>query len=120
MIDIMMFLLVFFILITLRMIAGTGIQLDLPFSSTPQPLTSVKVTIGVKKDGTMFVEGKPITAPALKGNLQQLKQANKVDVVIAGDKAVSLQTLLNVMDIVRSAGINAVGIATKPEEPSSS
>ena len=34
MIDIMMFLLVFFVVISVRMIAGTGVEMDLPGSST--------------------------------------------------------------------------------------
>ena len=36
--------------------------------------------------------------------------------VLAGDKDVSLQTLLGVMDTVRSAGITTVGIAAKGEK----
>ena len=38
MIDIMMFLLVFFMLATLKMIQGAGIKLDLPQSSTAEQL----------------------------------------------------------------------------------
>ncbi len=55
MIDIMMFLLVFFIVITLRMIQGTGIQLDLPSSKTTQELKPTHITVGVQKDGAMYV-----------------------------------------------------------------
>ena len=116
MIDIMMFLLVFFMVITLHMIAGSGIQLDLPGSSTVQSLASVKITIGVEKTGAIYVEGKPVSRTELKARLDEFKKSNKVEVVIAGDKAVSLQTLLYVMDIVRDAGITAVGIAAQNEE----
>jgi biopolymer transport protein ExbD len=40
-----------------------------------------------------------------------LKENRKVAVIIAGDKDVQLETLINVMDSIRGAGINSVGIA---------
>jgi biopolymer transport protein ExbD len=115
MIDIMMFLLVFFIVITLRMISGAGIQLDLPGSATTQDLPPSKVTVGVKRDGALFVDGRQLSAEELQGILERDKKAGQVEVVIAGEKEVSLQTLLHVMDIARRAGITAVGIAAKSE-----
>jgi biopolymer transport protein ExbD len=115
MIDIMMFLLVFFMIVTLKMIAGSGIRLDLPGSATGQQLSSEPVTIGVQRDGTMYVDGKPTGAPELRAKLAQAKRSKRVEVVIAGDKAISLQTLIGVLDIVRSAGITAVGLATKTD-----
>jgi biopolymer transport protein ExbD len=117
MIDIMMFLLVFFIMITLTMIAGSGIPLDLPSAKTAQQLESTKITVGVDRTGALFVEGKGIDPVALKQRLQSAQgEGKKLDVVIEGEKAVPLQVLLGVMDIVRSVGITAVGIATKPEQ----
>jgi biopolymer transport protein ExbD len=115
MIDIMMFLLVFFMIVTLKMIAGSGIRLDLPGSATAQELPSVRVTIGVERDGTLYVDGKPTGAPELRARLTGAKRSNRVEVVIAGDKGISLQTLIGVLDIIRSAGITAVGLATKPD-----
>ena len=46
MIDIMMFLLVFFVVISLKMIAGTGLDMELPGSATTQELkTSIPVSV---------------------------------------------------------------------------
>jgi|LNFM01.1.fsa_nt_gb biopolymer transport protein ExbD len=119
MIDIMMFLLVFFIMITIDTIAGSGIALDIPNSKTPQVLKDSQITIGVQKEGAMFVQGKPITPEALTERLKADKAKGNVDVVIAGDKEVPLQKLLDVMDLVRAEGINSVGIAASktPQNP---
>jgi biopolymer transport protein ExbD len=111
MIDIMMFLLVFFIMITIDTIAGSGIALDIPNSKTTQPLKNTQVTIGVQKDGALYVKGKATTPEALGELLKAAKEQGKVDVVIAGDKEVSLQKLLDVMDVVRANDITGVGIA---------
>lgn len=114
MIDIMMFLLVFFVVISLRMIAGTGVAMELPGSATTQQIKSSSVTVGVTKTGETAVEGKPLSADALRAKLAALKPP--VEVVLAGDKDVSLQALLSVMDIVRGAGITTVGIAAKADK----
>jgi len=116
MIDIMMFLLVFFVLIAVRMIAGTGIPLDLPGSKSTQELKASTVTIGVTKTGDTVIDGKTLAPEELKAKLGTLKKDKPVDVVLAGDKDVSLQTLMKVMDTVRGAGITTVGIAAKAEK----
>ena len=115
MIDIMMFLLVFFVIISLQMIAGTGIALEIPGSKTTQEIKSSTLTIGVSKDGEVVVDGEPVTPEALGAKLVELKQQNTLDVVIAGDRDTSLQQLMGVMDTVRGAGINSVAIAAKAE-----
>ena len=116
MIDIMMFLLVFFVIITLKMIAGTGVAMELPGSTTTQELKTSTVTVGVTRSGEIVIDGKPVTAAELRDRLRALKRDQPVDVVLAGDKDASLQTLLTVMDSVRSAGITSVGLAAKAEK----
>ena len=116
MIDIMMFLLVFFVVISLKMIAGTGLDMELPGSATTQELKTSTITVGVTKAGATVVEGKTLTPEALKERLVALKKAQPVEVVLAGDKDVPLQMLIQVMDTVRAAGITTVGIAAKAEK----
>ncbi|WP_028312970.1 ExbD/TolR family protein [Derxia gummosa] len=112
MIDVMMFLLVFFVLIMLEMIQGAGITLDLPQSTTAQQLETVKISIGVAKDGAIYLEGQPITDDALTARLRELAASKKVDVIISGDKNGAYQNIIKVMDLVRAAGISAIGLAT--------
>lgn len=115
MIDIMMFLLVFFVVISLNMIAGTGIPLEIPGSKTTQQIRASTITVGVTRDGKTVVEGRTVNAEELRSRLARLKQDGPIDVVLAGDKDASLQTLLAVMDSIRGAGISSVGIAAKAE-----
>ena len=116
MIDIMMFLLVFFVIVTLKMIAGTGVAMELPGSATTQELKTSTITVGVTKSGEVVIDGKTVTAAELRDTLRALKQDKPIDVVLAGDKDASLQTLLTVMDSVRAAGITSVGLAAKAEK----
>ncbi|MGH7821256.1 MAG: ExbD/TolR family protein [Candidatus Binatia bacterium] len=116
MIDIMMFLLVFFVVISLNMIAGTGIPLEIPGSKTTQQIKASTITVGVTRDGKTVVEGRTVSGEELKNRLVQLKQDGPIDVVLAGDRDASLQTLLAVMDSIRGAGISSVGIAARAEK----
>lgn len=118
MIDIMMFLLVFFVVITLQMIAGTGVEMELPGSKTTREIKSATVTVGVTRDNKIVIDGETISQEALTEKLVELKKDQKISVIIAGDKDVALQTLIRVMDSVRGAGINSVGIAATAEQAS--
>ena len=112
MIDIMMFLLVFFILATLKMIQSSGITLDLPKAATANQLEAVKVTIQVDKAGQTLLDSQPIARDALIAHLRGLLNEKKVDVVIAGDKGTAYENIVKVMDIVREAGVTAIALVT--------
>ncbi|WP_341314912.1 biopolymer transporter ExbD [Paraburkholderia sp. IMGN_8] len=112
MIDIMMFLLVFFMLVMLRMIQGTGLKLELPQSSTAARLDTVTVTVGVEKDGELHLDRNDISAPQLTARLKDMEATKQVNVTIAGDKGVEYETIIKTMDLVRSAGISSVALAT--------
>ena len=116
MIDIMMFLLVFFVVISLNMIAGSGVLMEIPGSKTTQQLKVSTITVGVTKDGRVVVAGKTLDPDQLKARLNELKKDGPVDVVLAGDKDVPLQMLLGVMDTIRGSGISSVGIAAIAEK----
>jgi biopolymer transport protein ExbD len=115
MIDIMMFLLVFFVMIVLRMIPDSGVTLALPGASTAQPLPHTQVVIIMDKTGALHVKDQVMTPDALETYLQGVKATNDTDVIVAGDKGTTLQQLMSVMDLTRKAGITNIGIATKDQ-----
>jgi len=113
MIDIMFFLLVFFIMITLHMIPNSGISSQLPQSSTAQQLPHPKLLVNLQADGDIKVDGKEITLQELTANLAAQPHPEKTVVTIAGAKAVSLQHLLGVMDACRKAGVSDISVAAR-------
>tara|TARA_B100000575_G_C23083204_1_gene624126 strand:- start:917 stop:1333 length:417 start_codon:yes stop_codon:yes gene_type:complete len=113
MIDIMMFLLVFFVIVSLRMIEGSGLNLNIPTSKTSQEIKSSTLTIGVDSNGILMVDGEVINVNSLQIKLSELKEMGKLDIILAGDEATSLGQLITVMDAVRGSGINNVAIAAR-------
>jgi biopolymer transport protein ExbD len=113
MIDIMMFLLVFFMLVMLKMIQGTGLKLELPQSSTAARLDTVSVVVGVEKDGQLHLDRSAVSAPGLVARLRSMEASKQVNVTIAGDKGTEYQAIIKTMDLVRSAGIDSVALAAE-------
>ncbi|VVE56802.1 ExbD/TolR family protein [Pandoraea anhela] len=111
MIDIMFFLLVFFIMITLKMIPSNGLAVRLPGSATAAPITRPKVVVTFHANGEIEAYDGVMTLAQLTEKLRAQDPASTV-VTIAGDGAASVQQLAKVMDACRSAGVTQVGIAT--------
>jgi len=113
MIDVMLFLLVFFIMITLQMITDKGLKLQLPSSSEAKSLPHPHFVLNVLKGGTVEWKGKTLSLPELIGVLQGDGDVAHTQVTIAADKAVPFQDFVHVMDACQKAGVTAIGIATK-------
>ena len=116
MIDIMFFLLVFFIMITLHMIPATGLASRLASSSTAAALPQPKVLVSVDEAGVIAVEGRVLTATELTASLRRGDPVRTI-VTIAGAKQTSLQHLLDVMDACRAAGVTQIGLAARKAQP---
>jgi biopolymer transport protein ExbD len=115
MIDIMMFLLVFFVMIVLRMIPDSGVTLSLPGASTAQSLPHTDVDVIIDNQGLIHVKDQVVTLDALQAYLTQTKTTNDTDVIVIGDKTTKLQQMMDVMDVSRKAGITDIGIAAKSD-----
>lgn len=113
MIDVMMFLLVFFVLISLHVIPALGIKTSLPGSSQPDKLTVRKhAVVTVAKSGQVQLDGSDYSIAGLASVLKQMKSSGEIDVVINSDKDVSVQQLVDVMDSIKASGITSIAIAS--------
>ncbi|WP_189046799.1 ExbD/TolR family protein [Aliidongia dinghuensis] len=118
MIDVMMFLLVFFVLISINVIPALGIKTTLPQSSQPEDNRAVKnVIITLAPSGEMQLDGAAVTADELTQRLTALHAADPhVNVIINGDRTVEMQRLVDALDAVKAAGIDALSMATKKRD----
>jgi biopolymer transport protein ExbD len=114
MIDIMLFLLVFFIMMAMKMIPTSGLVGHLPSSTTSQALPPAKVVIEIHEGGGLVVDQMPMTLDGLKARLQSVTASNgKTVVTIAGSASASLQQLAKVMDACHQSGITQIGLSTQ-------
>nr|WP_297393389.1 biopolymer transporter ExbD [Acidiferrobacter sp.] len=115
MIDVMLFLLVFFIMITMQMISDRGLHLSLPTSSQAHVLPHPHFVINVKTPGAVVVNGRHYGLKALATMLHADGDPTKTQVTIAADKKVPFEEFVRVMDACRKAGVSQIGIATEPK-----
>ncbi|MGO9817477.1 MAG: ExbD/TolR family protein [Acidocella sp.] len=113
MIDVMLFLLVFFIIITLQMIPDSGVPMQLPVSSQTQELPHPKIMVSVLADGTIKAKDQVMTTDQLTAFLQADGDPAKTELTIATDKATAFQHFMSVMDAARAAGVTDVGLAAQ-------
>jgi biopolymer transport protein ExbD len=117
MIDVMMFLLVFFVLISINVIPASGIKLNLPSSSSSAPVnTKIKIVVALSTDGSMSLSGDPVKdLSELKSRLLQLKSqgnSQSYQVVVSCDKQAQIQPLIDVMDVLKQTGLEAITMST--------
>lgn len=114
MIDIMFFLLVFFIMATLHMIPDAGIASRLPTSATAQTLPKPQLTLAVDAQGLIHLKQQTLSAAELEAQLRAQPHPDELQITIAGDGEVALQKLIVVMDACRAAGVTHIGLAARP------
>ena len=112
MIDIMLFLLVFFVMFSLRMIPASGHVTKLPSSSSAVQIPTPKLLVELESANNLYVEGKKITLPQLTELLRQ-RDAEKTAVTLAGSDRVSLQDVLHVIDAVKAGGATQIALAAR-------
>lgn len=119
MIDVMMFLLVFFVLISIHVLPALGLRLNLPHSATAAALDQSRhVTVTVTADQKLFLDQDPVTPEQLTQRLQQLAAGGPhLAVTIAGDQNAVLQQLVSVLDAVKRAGVSSVAVVARPRAP---
>ena len=114
MIDVIFFLLVFFMVSTLSMTINRGLPVHLPTAATSQKDMRENVNVTVTQDGRMFLNRQPIT---LQDMGQRVKAALASDpqltVVVNADGQVLHSTVVDILDELRLAGVSGLAIAVK-------
>lgn len=109
-IDIMLVLLAV-VLTTATFIATGTIQVTLPEAKSGVNMEAEKpVEIGVKEDGSLYLDDEPVTLEALEAKVKELPQESRI--VLKTDKAAKFQDFVDVIDLLKRTGRENVAIAT--------
>ena len=118
MIDVVFFLLVFFMLFTTFKTTPSGLEINLPQAkSVEQEQEDKTVKINIASTGKIFVNSKLITETELEKNIaQSVEESAETVFIIKADKKVEYQRVINVMDLVRQAGGYRLTLAANKDE----
>jgi len=114
-IDVVFFLLATFVLFTLTLDRIQTLPVQFPRASAIRPSNAPDmVTVQVSGEDTVFWNGETITRDELAGRLATLKEKDPDPrVLVAGDTRTTYGAAIEVLDLVRAAGIGRVAIETR-------
>ncbi|MGH8067896.1 MAG: ExbD/TolR family protein [Candidatus Entotheonellia bacterium] len=116
MIDVIFFLLVFFMVSTLSMTINRGLPVNLPKAATSQKDLRQSFNITVTQDGTLFLNKEPTSLEELGQRVKAgLAQEPELVVIINADDQALHGAIVAVMDEVRLVGVSRLAIAVRPE-----
>ena len=111
MLDTILVLLAVFVIIS--PLVGPGIPVKLPTAVGEKLSVTATILLTLNKQGEVFLSGRQVNPIFLSVDLQNLKKVNPdLKVIIQADKEVRYEAVVSLLDIVRQAGISAVGLAT--------
>ena len=114
MIDVIFFLLVFFMISTLSMTINRGLPVNLPTAATSQKDVRDNVSLTVMQDGKIFLNKEPVTLQDMGSRVKAALAADpRLAVVINADGQVLHSTVVDILDELRQAGVSGLAIAVK-------
>lgn len=115
-VDVVLVLLIIF-LITAPMLLG-GIDVKVPRTETRTIEPEERLVLTVTSDHEIYINDQPITLPQLERVLLGLRQRDPhASVFLKADQAVAYGVVVRVMDVVKKAGIERLGMVTEPLLP---
>lgn len=115
-VDVMLVLLVIFMVTAPMLYRGMDIKLPTSTSNTIKPEERIVLTI--ERDQKLYLDKDPIGLAQLEERLRAVRQRNEeVSVFLRADRDVPYGTVIQVMDGVKKAGIEKLGMVTDPAGP---
>jgi biopolymer transport protein TolR len=115
-VDVVLVLLLIF-MVTAPMMSR-GIDVSLPVADQPQIPQEDRITVSIRADGRVFVADQPVNLALLEDRLRSLTSGSPDSVVyLRADEGLRYGTVIEVVDLIKRAGIGRIGfVYVLPEE----
>ncbi len=113
MLDVVFIMLIFFI-VTASFVKEAGIDVNRPDAQTAQKKEKANILIAISANNEIWIDRRRVDPRAVRANIERLHAENpQGTVVIQADKEAKTETLIQVMDSARLAGVYDVAIAAQ-------
>ena len=114
MIDVIFFLLVFFMLFTSFRSTPEGLNMQLPKAVTATEQKSQNVVVNIDQSGNIFFDGKEVSVGQVTNMIKEKSSSTEnLTAVINADKETQYKHVVTVMDSLREAGIYKLALAAE-------
>ena len=112
-VDIILVVLIIFML-TSSLILSPSITVDLPTASSGSDTEAIDVDVTIFESGDIIFEGSVVSKVRLADSVKNLlKENKKINTVISADGSVPHGEVVNVMDILKSSGIDKISLSVR-------
>ncbi len=113
MLDVVFILLIFFI-VTATFVKEAGIDVNRPDAVTAVKKEKANIIIAINHNNEIWIDRRKIDFRSVRPNIERLHAENpQGSVVIQADKESKTETLIQVMDAAREAGVYNIAIAAQ-------
>jgi biopolymer transport protein ExbD len=109
MMDIVFLLLIFF-LVTSTFLPDSGMDLELPESTTATASEMAPTMISVAEDGAVQLDGESVTVEELQQRVAALPEADRQKITVRADARVDYGIIVRIIDALRNAGVTGVSL----------
>lgn len=111
--DVLLVLLIIFMVVTPLVQKGVDVQLPSALNTTNMP-DNPEVVLSIKADGTLFLKEQRVTLDGLSSALEEaFLTASEKKLYLRADQSLEFGKIIDVIDKIREAGIELVGIITE-------
>ena len=111
--DVLLVLLIIFMVVTPLVQKGVDVKLPPALNTTSMP-DNPDVVLAVKKDGTLYVNQDKVTMENLQNALEEaFLTVSEKKLYIRVDQDIEYGKIVDLIDVMREAGIEIIGIITE-------
>ena len=113
-VDVMLVLLIIMMLVAPMLQQGVAVKLPQAANTVDKPETQEQTVLAVAKDGSFFLNAKPVTENDMGTRLNEILENKKEKIVlIKADEEATYAAVMSAMDQLRNAGIEDIGLITE-------
>lgn len=114
-IDVMMLLMIIF-MITAPMMQG-GVDVELPRAAARPLNANTALVVSVTRDGRIYADDVQLSLGEFRGTFRTLaEQSGRAGVYLRADQGVPYGRVVEVLAIMRGAGVGNIGLVAEPED----
>lgn len=114
MIDIIFFLLVFFMMNSLQTVAQKALAVQLPQAQSASAPAQLPIIMTIDEEGHITIDNKPVSIQESATIMKQHMQENaNAAVVLQADKRTAHGQVVAVMDMLKTSGVTRLSIAAE-------
>jgi biopolymer transport protein TolR len=113
-VDVMLVLLIIMMLITPMLNQGVAVRLPKASNTVDKPTTQDNTVVAVSKDGSLYVNSKPVTEAEMATRITEVLESKKEKVVfINADEEALYSSVMTAMDQLHQAGVEDIALITE-------